>query len=46
MLDLMLPGLGGLEVLSRLRKTRKTPVLILTARDARGRPCARARRRR
>ena len=32
-LDLMLPGMGGLEVLSRLRKTRKTPVLILTARD-------------
>jgi two-component system, OmpR family, response regulator len=32
-LDLMLPGLGGLEVLRRLRKTKKTPVLILTARD-------------
>ncbi len=32
-LDLMLPGLGGLEVLRRLRLTRKTPVLILTARD-------------
>jgi two-component system OmpR family response regulator len=32
-LDLMLPGLGGLEVLRALRKRRKTPVLILTARD-------------
>ena len=27
------PGLDGLEVLRRLRKSRKTPVLILTARD-------------
>lgn len=35
-LDLMLPGMGGLEVLRRLRKTRKTPVLILTARDGVG----------
>lgn len=35
-LDLMLPGLGGLDVLRRLRKTRKTPVLILTARDGVG----------
>jgi two-component system OmpR family response regulator len=33
-LDLLLPGLDGLEVLRRLRKSRKTPVLILTARDA------------
>ena len=33
MLDLMLPGIDGLEVLRRLRKSRKTPVLILTARD-------------
>jgi two-component system, OmpR family, response regulator len=32
-LDMMLPGLDGLEVLRRLRKSRKTPVLILTARD-------------
>ncbi len=32
-LDLMLPGLPGLEVLRRLRHRRKTPVLILTARD-------------
>ena len=35
-LDLMLPGLGGLEVLRRLRTQRKTPVLILTARDGVG----------
>src|SRR5262245_35414471 len=33
-LDLMLPKLGGFELLARLRKTHKTPVLILTARDA------------
>ncbi len=32
-LDLMLPRLGGLELLRRLRLSRKTPVLILTARD-------------
>lgn len=35
-LDLMLPGIDGWELLRRLRKTRKTPVLILTARDAVG----------
>jgi DNA-binding response OmpR family regulator len=34
LLDLMLPGLDGLSVLSRLRKERITPVIILTARDA------------
>jgi two-component system, OmpR family, response regulator len=33
-LDLMLPGIDGWELLRRLRKTKKTPVLILTARDA------------
>ena len=33
-LDLMLPALDGWEVLRRLRKTKKTPVLLLTARDA------------
>jgi len=32
-LDVMLPGLDGWEVLRRLRKTKKTPVLMLTARD-------------
>lgn len=33
-LDIMLPGLDGWEVLRRLRKSKKTPVLMLTARDA------------
>ncbi len=33
-LDLMLPKLDGWQVLTALRKTRRTPVLILTARDA------------
>ena len=33
-LDLLLPRLGGLEVLSRLRKKSPVPVLILTARDS------------
>jgi two-component system OmpR family response regulator len=32
-LDVMLPKLDGWEILRRLRKTRKTPVLMLTARD-------------
>lgn len=32
-LDVMLPQLDGWEVLARLRKTKKTPVLMLTARD-------------
>ena len=32
-LDVMLPKLDGWEVLSRLRKTKATPVLMLTARD-------------
>jgi two-component system OmpR family response regulator len=34
LLDLMLPGLDGWEVLTRLRKKRPTPVLVITARDA------------
>jgi two-component system OmpR family response regulator len=34
LLDVMLPGIDGWEVLQRLRKTKKTPVLMLTARDA------------
>lgn len=33
-LDVMLPCLDGWQVLERLRKTKKTPVLMLTARDA------------
>jgi two-component system OmpR family response regulator len=33
-LDIMLPGIDGWELLRRLRKTKKTPVLVLTARDA------------
>lgn len=33
LLDVMLPGLNGLEVLRRARKTTDTPVLLLTARD-------------
>ncbi len=32
-LDLMLPGIDGWEVLRRLRDKHKTPVLILSARD-------------
>ncbi|HZF01539.1 MAG TPA: response regulator transcription factor [Methylomirabilota bacterium] len=32
-LDVMLPKMDGWEILSRLRKTKKTPVLMLTARD-------------
>jgi two-component system OmpR family response regulator len=32
-LDVMLPQLDGWEVLARLRKQKKTPVLMLTARD-------------
>jgi DNA-binding response OmpR family regulator len=33
-LDLMLPGRDGWQLLGELRRKRKTPVLILTARDA------------
>ncbi|MDB5774340.1 MAG: DNA-binding response regulator [Herbaspirillum sp.] len=32
-LDVMLPGMDGWEVLQQLRQTRDTPVLFLTARD-------------
>jgi two-component system copper resistance phosphate regulon response regulator CusR len=32
-LDVMLPGLDGLEVLRALRRTRQAPVIMLTARD-------------
>lgn len=34
LLDIMLPGLNGLEVLRRLGKDYVTPVILLTARDA------------
>ncbi|MBR6525231.1 MAG: response regulator transcription factor [Clostridia bacterium] len=34
LLDIMLPSLNGLEVLRRLRKSKNTPVIMLTARDA------------
>lgn len=33
-LDVMLPRLDGWQVLARIREARKTPVLMLTARDA------------
>jgi two-component system OmpR family response regulator len=33
-LDIMLPGLDGWELLERLRQRKQTPVLLLTARDA------------
>jgi len=34
LLDIMLPGLNGLEVLRRLLKEKEVPVILLTARDA------------
>ena len=34
LLDIMLPGLNGLEVLRRLRRSSDVPVILLTARDA------------
>ena len=34
LLDIMLPGLNGLEVLRRLMQDNPTPVILLTARDA------------
>ena len=34
LLDIMLPVIDGWEVLRRMRRSRKTPVLMLTARDA------------
>lgn len=34
LLDVMLPGLNGLEVLRRLRNESQTPVIMVTARDA------------
>lgn len=32
-LDVMLPGMDGLEILRRLRAAKQTPVIMLTARD-------------
>ncbi|MDM5188856.1 response regulator transcription factor [Bacillus sp. DX4.1] len=34
LLDLMLPGLNGIEVCRRLRVTKNTPIIMLTARDS------------
>ena len=34
LLDIMLPGINGLEVLRRLKQEKDTPVILLTARDA------------
>lgn len=34
LLDIMLPGLNGLEVIRRLRKNSDVPIIMLTARDA------------
>ena len=33
LLDVMLPGLDGLQVLREIRQTSKTPVIMLTAKD-------------
>ncbi len=34
LLDIMLPGLNGMEILRRMRQFSDTPVIMLTARDA------------
>lgn len=33
LLDIMLPGMSGLELLRRLRREKQTPVIMVTARD-------------
>ena len=44
-LDLMLPGLDGIELFRRLRRAAPIPVVMLTARWLRGRSGCRARAR-
>lgn len=34
LLDIMLPGINGIEILRRIRKNSQVPVIMLTARDA------------
>ena len=34
LLDIMLPGLSGIEILRRVRKTSSVPIIMVTARDA------------
>ncbi len=34
LLDVMLPGLNGMEILRRIRRTSSVPIIMLTARDA------------
>ncbi|WP_028551622.1 response regulator transcription factor [Paenibacillus sp. UNC451MF] len=34
LLDIMLPGLNGLDVCRRVREAKKTPIIMLTARDS------------
>ncbi|MEI7024092.1 response regulator transcription factor [Paenibacillus sp. y28] len=34
LLDLMLPGIDGIEVCRRIREVKKTPIIMLTARDS------------
>ncbi|CAG9622933.1 response regulator transcription factor [Sutcliffiella rhizosphaerae] len=34
LLDLMLPGLSGMEVCRRIRSVKETPIIMLTARDS------------
>ena len=34
LLDIMLPGISGMEVLRRIRKRSKIPIIMVTARDA------------
>ncbi|HBQ42686.1 MAG TPA: DNA-binding response regulator, partial [Lactobacillus acetotolerans] len=34
LLDLMLPGLNGLEIARRVRQVKTTPIIMMTARDS------------